>query len=237
MTDGKPKRNLLTLLGPGILVAATGVGAGDLATASFSGMNLGVAILWAVLVGSFLKFVLNEGLARWQLATGETLLEGCVRNLGRPFQVAFLLYFLLWSIFVCAAIMAACGVAAHAIFPVFEEAASGKLWFGILHSVVGTVMVLIGGFKLFQRVMAICIGVMFVTVVATAVLIGPDWGKVFSGLLLPTIPHFRAEGLVWTVALIGGVGGTLTVLCYGYWIREAGRKGPEDLRTCRIDLA
>jgi Mn2+/Fe2+ NRAMP family transporter len=39
------------------------------------------------------------------------------------------------------------------------------------------------------------------------------------------------------VALIGGVGGTLTILCYGYWIRETGRTGPEHLRTCRIDLA
>jgi Mn2+/Fe2+ NRAMP family transporter len=45
------------------------------------------------------------------------------------------------------------------------------------------------------------------------------------------------QGLEWTVALIGGVGGTLTVLCYGYWIREEGRHGAEDLRVCRIDLA
>jgi Mn2+/Fe2+ NRAMP family transporter len=39
------------------------------------------------------------------------------------------------------------------------------------------------------------------------------------------------------VSLIGGIGGTLTVLSYGYWMREEGRTQPEDLRTCRIDLA
>ena len=44
-------------------------------------------------------------------------------------------------------------------------------------------------------------------------------------------------GLQWTIALIGGVGGTLTILCYGYWIKEEGRTRPDDLRTCRIDLA
>ena len=43
-------------------------------------------------------------------------------------------------------------------------------------------------------------------------------------------------GLPWTIALMGGVGGTLTVLCYGYWIREEGRTGASALRTCRIDL-
>ena len=31
--------------------------------------------------------------------------------------------------------------------------------------------------------------------------------------------------------------GTLTVICYGYWIREKHRKGPGELTNCRIDLA
>ncbi len=48
-----------------MLVAATGVGGGDLAAATFSGAKLGVAILWAVHLGAFFKFVLNESLTRW----------------------------------------------------------------------------------------------------------------------------------------------------------------------------
>ena len=38
------------------------------------------------------------------------------------------------------------------------------------------------------------------------------------------------------MALMGGVGGTLTVLCYGYWMREKERTEASELRTCRIDL-
>ena len=64
MSTKKTRR--LAIFGPGILVAATGVGAGDLATGAFSGGELGVAVLWAVVLGAGLKFVLNEGLARWQ---------------------------------------------------------------------------------------------------------------------------------------------------------------------------
>jgi Mn2+/Fe2+ NRAMP family transporter len=71
------------MIGPGLLLAATGVGAGDLATASFAGGLLGTAVLWAVVFGAFLKFVVTEGLARWQLATGETLIEGAVSRGGR----------------------------------------------------------------------------------------------------------------------------------------------------------
>ena len=65
-------------------MAATGVGAGDLATASIAGSKLGVAVLWAVVLGAFLKFVLTVGLARWHLVRGETLLLGVVGHLGRP---------------------------------------------------------------------------------------------------------------------------------------------------------
>jgi len=48
----------------GLLVAATGVGAGDLITASLAGSNLGVVILWAAVAGAVFKWLLNEGIAR-----------------------------------------------------------------------------------------------------------------------------------------------------------------------------
>lgn len=230
-------KRLLATLGPGLLVAATGVGAGDLATASFTGYQLGVAVLWAVALGALFKFILNEGLARYQLATGETVLEGGMRRLGRGARYVFLLYFLPWSFFVGTALMGACGVAAHAVLPVFGDASSGKIVWGLLHSAAGVALVLLGGFKLFEKIMSWCIALMFVTALVTVFMIGPDWGRVAAGLLVPRIPEIGGQGLAWTVALIGGVGGTLTVLCYGYWIREVGRVSESDLKTCRIDLA
>lgn len=233
--DGK-RGSLLTLIGPGLLVAATGVGAGDLATASITGSKLGLAVLWAVVLGAGLKLVLNEGLARWQLATGQTLLEGAVRHFGRPVQVLFLIYLLLWSFAVGRALVSACGVTAHALVPIFADATTGKVVFGILHSGLGVALVLVGGYRLFEKLMSACIALMFATVVVTAALLRPEAGQVLAGLVWPRIPELGGEGLSWTVALMGGVGGTLTVLCYGYWIREQGRRGGEDLRLCRIDL-
>ncbi|MEX0330827.1 MAG: Nramp family divalent metal transporter [Puniceicoccaceae bacterium] len=224
------------LVGPGILVAATGVGAGDLATAAFTGNKLGVAVLWAVLLGAFLKFVLNEGLARWQLATKETLLEGAIQRLGRPVTFVFLPYLLLWSFFVGLALMSACGVAMQAIIPVFDDPDHGKIVFGIIHSVLGVVLVKAGGFRLFKKVMLVCIGLMFVVVVTTAIIICQDWGAVTSGLFVPIIPSIDGPGLGWTIALMGGVGGTLTILCYGYWMRESGMTGIGHLNNCRLDL-
>lgn len=239
MAERKSARHapLILMIGPGLLLAATGVGAGDLATGSFVGGLLGTAVLWAVVVGAFFKFVVTEGLARWQLATGETLVEGVVTHLGRVVIWCFLPYLFLWSFFVGSALMSATGVTLHAMLPIFDNAVRGKLVFGIAASLVGLVLVWFGGYRLFERVMGVCIAVMFVTVVVTAALLWPGTAAVLEGLFIPRIPHLNGEGVSWTLALIGGIGGTLTVLCYGYWLREEGRTHRDDLHVCRVDLA
>ncbi len=233
------RRSLLAVVGPGLLVAATGVGAGDLATAAFTGHALGTAVLWAVVVGAGIKYVLNEGLARWQLATGETLLEGALTRLtgrlARPLQAAFLVYFLTWSFLVASALMSACGATAHAIWPLSASASTDKVIYGLAHAVAGLLLVRFGGYRLFERVMSATIVVMFVTVVATAVRVAVDWRAVAADLLVPHLPP-GSSAAGWTAALMGGVGGTVTVLCYGYWIREEGREGAGEVRLCRLDL-
>lgn len=233
---GSRGRSAFIMLGPGLLLAATGVGSGDLATGAIAGALLGTTVLWAAAAGAFLKFVVTEGLARWQLATGETLLEGVAHRLGPVALWLFLPYLLLWSFFVGSAQVSASGVTLHAIVPVFEEARDGKIAFGIAAGLAGLAMVWFGGYRLFELVMRVCIGLMFVTVVTTAVLLWPGTADVVSGLLVPRIPEAGGAGLTWTIALLGGIGGTLTVLCYGYWLREEGFTQPEDLRACRLDL-
>jgi Mn2+/Fe2+ NRAMP family transporter len=183
-----------------------------------------------------LKFVLNEGVARWQLASGETLLAGVLTRLARPLRLLFLVYLLPWSRFVGSALISACGVTGAALLPVFVSRERGQLVFGVLHSLLGIAIVRRGGFRLFERAMGAATALLFVTVAATAVLLAPDVSGVARGLFVPSLPE-GPESLLWTLALVGGVGGTLTILAYGYWIREEGRTSLADLRLCRIDLA
>jgi hypothetical protein len=161
MSVPRKPASVLALLGPGLLLAATGVGGGDLATASFVGDMLGTAVLWAAVVAAFLKFVVTEGLARWQLATGDTLLEGVAHRFGRVAIALFLPYLLLWSFFVGSAQMSANGVTLHAMLPVFDDARSGKIFFGVVSSLFGLALVLWGGYRAFEIVMRLCIGTMF----------------------------------------------------------------------------
>ncbi len=218
---------------PGLLLAATGVGAGDLMTGSLAGSELGVSILWAVIAGALLKFVLSEGVARWQLATGETILEGWNNRLGAPIRWLFLGYLTLFSIIVGRALASACGVAATGLLPLGNSTDQSIIIWAIIHSLAGVLFVLRGNFRFFESIMSILIGMMFVTVIGTTILTAPPIGKILAGFV-PTLPQ---TGWSWILALMGGIGGTVTLLSYGYWIQEKHREGPAMLRTCRIDLA
>ncbi|MEM9064621.1 MAG: Nramp family divalent metal transporter [Planctomycetota bacterium] len=233
----KTGAGLLALIGPGVLVAATGVGAGDLATAGFAGQRLGVAVAWAVVVGALVKLVLNESLARWQLATGETIIEGIVRRLGPVAWACLMLYLLFWTWFVGAALMSACGAVISAMTPGPDSTVlQSPVFYGIGCSALGVALVLAGGFKFFERLMALCIGFMFVAVILAAVIRLDDPLALLGGLAIPRVPEAGGDGLDWTVALAGGVGGTLTIVCYSYWMRESGRTEVEDLKRCRTDI-
>ncbi|MCB9851975.1 MAG: Nramp family divalent metal transporter [Phycisphaerales bacterium] len=219
-----------------MLVAATGVGAGDLMTAGLAGSRLGVVVAWTAIVGAILKYALNEGVARWQMSTGTTLLEGWSDKLGTWIRWVFLAYLLIWSLVTGGALVSACGVAGYGLFTPTLDPETARIIWGVAHSLVGLTLVLAGGYRLFEKLMAICIGVMFVAVIATAVLIRPDWSAVGAGLIMPTIPK-ADNALNYVLGIIGGVGGTVTLLCYGYWIREEGRSGATGVRACRLDLA
>jgi len=214
-------------------VAATGVGAGDIITAGLGGSVLGVAILWAALWGAVLKWTLNEGIARWQMATGTTILEGWNDKLGYIVRWIFLGYLLSWTIFTGGALITACGVAGTGLLPVSQNLLVSKIFWGVLHSAIGVFLVLKGGFRLFERMMSFFIGIMFIAVIMTALLSQPDWLAIGRGLLIPRIPE---NGLGWVLGILGGVGGTVTLLSYGYWIMEEKRSGMEGLKISRIDL-
>jgi len=223
----------LKILVPGMLVAATGVGAGDLITAALAGNNTGLVLLWAPLLGALLKWALNEGLARWQLATGKTIFEGWVTYLGPWIQWVFLVYLLIWSFMVGGALINACGSAGAGVLSFGLEFAQAKILWGVIHSILALLMVWRGGFAFFEKLMAFCVGVMFPSVIISSILVGPSWGEVFNGIFVPSL---SVENLNWTLALLGGVGGSLTILAYGYWIKELGREGKQGLKESRIDL-
>ena len=59
-------------------------------------------------------------------------------------------------------------------------------------------------------------------------------GLALQGLLVPTIPP---DGGRYVLSLIGGIGGSITMLSYNYWMREEHMHGAAYLRYVRGDVA
>jgi Mn2+/Fe2+ NRAMP family transporter len=213
------------IIGPGLVVAATGIGAGDLVATLVAGSRFGYALLWAAVLGVIIKIFLVEGAGRYSLATGRTIFEGW-RSVGRWTTWYFGPYILIWGLVYGAAAMSSSALPLAALFPGVDLKV-----FAIGCGLVGAVVVWFGRYSAFEKIIAVFVGLMFVTVVGAAVVTVPNVPALLTGLV-PTIPE---GGLVVALSIAGGVGGTITLAAYGYWLREKGWVAPGWMKVMRID--
>ncbi|RBM20866.1 iron transporter [Streptomyces sp. PT12] len=214
------------LIGPGLVVAATGVGAGDLVATAVAGERYGYTLVWAAVLGCLIKISLAEATGRWHLATGSTIFDGW-RSLGRWTMVYFGIYVTVWGFVYGATAMSASAMPLVALWP---EGPSLRTW-GIISGLLGLVCVWFNRYAVVEKLMMGFVGVMFVVVVGIAIRVGPDTAALGAGLL-PVLPD---GSVLYTLGLIGGVGGTITLAAYGYWVTAKGWTGPRWIPMMRLD--
>jgi Mn2+/Fe2+ NRAMP family transporter len=220
-------RARLRQVGPGIMAAATGVGAGDLVATMVAGSRFGYTLLWAVLVGTIFKLALAEAVGRWHLTSGRTILSGW-RTLGIWALIYFGIYAVIWGFVYGATAMSASGLPLNALFP----ALSVRYW-AMICGLLGFALVWFGRYAIIEKLMTVLVGIMFVTVVGTAILVMPNFTALFEGAI-PTLPD---GSLVYVLGLVGGVGGTITMAAYGYWTLAKGWRSSKWLPMMRTDNA
>ena len=214
------------LVGPGIVVAATGVGAGDLVATLIAGARFGYALLWAAVIGCIVKIALAEATGRYHLATGSTILEGW-RSLGCWTSWYFGIYIILWGFVYGGTAMSATALPLSALFP---DVLPFWAWGG-LSGLLGAAFVLLNRYAIFEAAMKLFIGIMFVVVVGLAILVAPNLGEALGGL----VPRLPDGSVIYTLGLIGGVGGTITLAAYGYWVNAKGWHSPAWMGMMRFD--
>jgi Mn2+/Fe2+ NRAMP family transporter len=221
-------RQRLRLVGPGIVIAVTGVGAGDMISSLVAGAAFGTVLIWAIVIGALLKFTLTEGIGRWYMASGETILKGW-HMLGRGATWYFLVYLFVVTFVFGAAVTSTAALGVDAMFqnllPVWAWAA--------LHGILGFVIVGIGRYSLFEQIMKGIAAVKFGAIILLAILLTPSLTELAIGL----VPRIPEGGLINALAIIGGVGGTYTLASYTYWVRERGWRRVSWIPTMRTDAA
>ena len=148
------------------------------------------------------------------------------RSLGRWTSWYFGIYIIIWGFVYGATAMSATALPLAALFPFLP------LWaWAMISGLSCAAFVAFNRYEVFENTMKICIGVMFVIVVGVAILVGPNVGEAIAGLV-PSIPEGSA---FYTLGLIGGVGGTITMASYGYWVNAKGWRTPAWMGIMRLD--
>jgi len=173
--------------------------------------------------------VLSEGIARWQLGTGKTVVEGWAEYLPPWVKLYFGIYLVLWTVAVSAALTNATGLGLSNL----TGGAVPQSWGAVTHSLVGCAFVWLGGYGKFEKLMKILVGVMGFSILVCAALTMTNPGPAVQGLLVPTIPIGSGA---YVLSLIGGIGGSITMLSYNYWMREEGMRGAGYLGYVRGDV-
>ena len=219
--------NRLRYAGPGIVIAVTGVGAGDMVSSLVAGTDFGMVLLWAVVLGAILKYFLTEGIGRWYMASGQTILQGW-RSLGRWAIWYFVIYLFIVTFVFGAAVTSTAALAVDAAFPGVLP-----LWaWAALHSVAAFIVVGIGRYGLFEMIMKTFAALKFGIVILLAILLAPSLGEIALGF----VPRIPEGALINVLAIIGGVGGTYSLAAYTYWVRERGWRHSDWIPTMRTDL-
>ena len=217
----------LRIVGPGLVIAATGVGAGDMVTSLVAGTRFGTALIWAIALGALIKFSLVEGMGRWYMATGTTIIEGW-HSISRWASGYFVVYLFLVMFFYGAAITSASALAVDAMFP-----GTLPVWgWAVIHGVAGFIILLIGRYGVFERIMEVFVGLMFVTVVGLGLFLLPGLDQSLAAGFVPSLPE---DSLLYVLGVIGGVSGTYSLAAYTYWVRERGWRRSSWIPVMRVD--
>ena len=210
-------------IGPGVILAGTIVGSGELIATTVLGAENSYALLWLILISCVSKIFVQHELGRYTIGTGETSLEAFNRVPGLRFGVSWVVWvWFLGQIFVQFGIGGMLG----AIAEVLDKLVPGfPLWMWVLVVNALTVVLLaVGGYGLVEKFsMALVVSFTVMTAASAWLLLErPEyfsWAKVLDGLSF----HMPAGGFMTAVAVFGITGvGASELSSYSYWCIEKG---------------
>ncbi len=232
----------ISRLGPGMVLAASIVGSGELIATTTLGAQVGYVALWVILLSCAVKPAVQAELGRYTVATGETGLEALDAVPGpRARGVSWILW--AWAATVFLSLLQVGGMygGVAQVMNLLVPAVPVTAWaLGLLALTLA--LVLGGGYERVERLALVKVA-LFTLLTALAALVLTRQGEHFSWALVGEGLRFRlpVAGMATAVAVYGitGVGAT-ELFMYPYWCVEKGYArfvGPRDGSASRLRRA
>ena len=219
----------LKSVGPGAMVAAAFIGPGTVTTASVTGAQFGYALLWTIAFSIVATVILQEMSARLGLVSGEGLGEALRERFDSQAVEYVSIFLVVGAIGIGTAAYEAGNILGGAAGLATITGVSSTVW-GVVIGLVAGVLLYTGRYELIERALVGLVAVMALSFVASAALIGPDFGAIAMGFV-PGVPS-------GSLYLITGLIGT-TIVGYNLFLHASNVQerwdGPEDIGRSRTD--
>jgi len=231
-SGGSGLRRSLAAIGPGIVVAGSVIGSGELINTPVQAAKFGFVLLWAVLLSCVIKYLLQVEIARHCLVHNRTTIEALNTCPGPKFRgtswVA-LLYMLGYfaTMLTVVGIIGALGGLMHGIWPLATTVGTSTRWWGLI--MVGMAIALLwqGWYRQLELLVMLLVGCFSISVFVGVFLIqgtpyriGSD--ELLSGLTF-SLGDDRGGAAYAVISLMGALGVAANELfMYPYWVLEKG---------------
>jgi len=229
------KKSFWHRLGPGILLAATSIGASHLVLSPQAGALFGYQLLWLILASHLFKYPAFEFGPRYAAATGKSLLAGYLRVPGpRGWALyLFLLSTVLQGIGVLAGVVNVSGCVLSSWTGALSTEWSSLILIGV---VVG--LLFAGGFSWLDNINKVMIAILALATLAAFIPVFPTPADL-AHLVIPALP---TGSIVLVAAILGWMPTGIDVsIWHSFWTLEKLKRLGEchddgDLQGCRRQL-
>jgi len=215
--------SILRRIGPGMILAASIVGSGELIATTTLGAEVGYAAMWVIVASCFLKPALQAEIGRYSIVTGETGLAGFNRLPGPRWKVNWVVWawaaMVFVTLFQIGAMYGGVGQVLHHLIP----QVSVNLW--VIGLLALTLFLLLGGgYERIEKLATLKVALFtMLTFLCALLLMRRDdlfsWGQVLDGFKF----NLPKDGLITAVAVFGITGvGASELFMYPYWCVEKG---------------
>lgn len=224
----------LRSFGPGIVIALSWVGTGDLIDNSVAGGNYGYALLWVLPLSLVFRFLFVNSLAKYPLYNVQND-SSIVRGFARTHPVfgwLMLISFVLYTHLLLAFSFSGVGVALHGLFGGLPP-----FWWSVIGAVSVFAVTFRGAYGVLENTFKVILAVMVGAFVVGVVMVGINWPELVRGFAFELPPQSGLfDSSLVASSLVLATLGSMANLFYPQFLREKGWVTPAYRRVQQYDL-
>ena len=225
-------------VGPGAVVAAAFIGPGTVTSCFTSGASYGTTLLWAILFSTISVIIMQSMASRLGIVTGKGLGEALREKYTSKGSRIILAVLVIAAVFIGNVAYETGNVSGsilgiQAVSSALDNG-TAKVVLALVIGVVSFVLLYSGSYKYIEKFLTGLVVIMGLIFLICAFAAKPDWGAVFKGLFVPSVPEGNKSWM--TVAALMGT----TVVPYNIYLHASSsakkwNNPEEDIATSNLD--